>query len=443
MRWQITVVSLALLSSQLLITQTSAQTSGSHSPASPSRGWPGWGGPNRDFTSDATGLADAWPESGPPKLWQRALGEGHSGIAVDQNRLFTLYRPATGAKGSYTAREVIVALDAATGKTLWEHEYPASLDTMDFNYGAGPHSTPMVVGGRVFAVGTNKQFFALDAASGKVLWAHNFVSDFQSPANIVRYPVKPGYAASPLAYKDMIIAMVGGPGQGVIAFRQDDGRVVWRAGTYSDIAQASPQIINVGGQEQLVVVSNDGVHGLDPANGQPLWGPVPLEKQYGAHMSTPLWSAQDSQLLFSAGYDGGAKALQLTRTGGTTTVSELWFSNKLRVHFGNVVRIGDLYVGSSGDFGPSFLTAVHAGSGAVAWQNRAFSKAQMIPVDGKVLLLDEDGTLGLIKVAPDKASVLAKAPVTAATSWTAPTLVGTTLYVRDRANIMAFNLARP
>jgi outer membrane protein assembly factor BamB len=426
---------LALASTPLL-----AQPPASGPTVPTTQGWPGWGGPFRNFTSDAKGLVETWPESGPPKLWQRPLGEGHSAIAVEGNRLFTLYRPPTGQKGSYVAKEVIVALDAATGKTLWEHEYPASLETMDFNYGAGPHSTPMVVAGRVFAIGTNKQFFALDAATGQVLWAHNFVSEFQSPGNIVRYPVKPGYAASPLAYKDLIIAMVGGPGQGVIAFRQDDGRVVWRTGTFSDIAQASPQIINVGGQDQLVVVSNDGVQGFDPANGQPIWGPVALEKQYGAHMSTPLWSPQDSRLLFSAGYDGGAKALQLTQKGGATTVSELWFSNKLRVHFGNVVRVGDLYIGSSGDFGPSFLTAVNVNTGAVVWQNRAFNKAQLIPVDGKLLLLDEDGTLGLMKIAPEKATVLAKAPVTAATSWTAPTLVGTTLYVRDRANIMAFSL---
>jgi outer membrane protein assembly factor BamB len=311
---------------------------------------------------------------------------------------------------------------------------------MDFTNGAGPHVTPLVVGDRVFAAGTNKQFFALDRSTGKVIWSHDFVHDFKSAGNALRYPVKPGYAASPLSYKDMVIAMVGGPGQGVMAFRQDDGRVIWHAGTFSDIAQASPQLITLDGQDQLVVVSNDGVHGLDPESGAALWGPVALEKQYGAHISTPVWSEKDHLLFFTAAYDGGSKVLELSRNGQTTTARELWFSNKLRVHFGNVLRIGELYVGSSGDFGPSFLTAINARTGAVAWQDRSFGKANFIMADGKVILIDEDGTLGLLTVSPGKLTVLAKAMVSSATAWTAPSLAGTTLYLRDRANIMALDL---
>jgi hypothetical protein len=132
--------------------------------------------------------------------------------------------------------------------------------------------------------------------------------------------------------------------------------------------------------------------------------------------------------------------LELSRTGPTTTVKERWFSNKLRAHFGNVLRIGDLYIGSSGDSGPSFLTALDARTGAVAWQNRSFGKSNLLSADGKVILLDEDGTLGLLTVTPDKMTALARATVASATAWTAPTLVGTTLYIRDRANIMALDL---
>jgi hypothetical protein len=153
-----------------------------------------------------------------------------------------------------------------------------------------------------------------------------------------------------------------------------------------------------------------------------------------------VWSEKDHLLFFSAGYDGGSKVLELSRSGATTTVKELWFSNKMRVHFGNVLRIGGHYIGSSGDFGPSFLTALDARTGAVAWQDRTFAKANFVFADGKVILVDEDGTLGLLTVAADKMTVLARAPVAAATAWSAPTLVGTTLYLRDRATIMAIDL---
>src|SRR5687768_15017224 len=56
-------------------------------------GWTQWGGPHRNFMPDSKGLASAWPASGPKKLWSRALGEGHSAIAVDGGRLYTMYRP--------------------------------------------------------------------------------------------------------------------------------------------------------------------------------------------------------------------------------------------------------------------------------------------------------------------------------------------------------------
>ena len=60
-----------------------------------------------------------------------------------------------------------------------------------------------------------------------------------------------------------------------------------------------------------------------------------------------------------------------------------------------------------------------------------------------MLLLDEDGTLALAMLGPKEITVLAQAEVAEATSWTVPTLVGTTLYLRDRVNIMALDVGIP
>src|SRR5918999_5976039 len=54
--------------------------------------WQQWGGPRRNFMVDAPALADSWPQGGPRKLWERSLGEGHSAILADGNRLYTMYR---------------------------------------------------------------------------------------------------------------------------------------------------------------------------------------------------------------------------------------------------------------------------------------------------------------------------------------------------------------
>ena len=44
--------------------------------------WTQWGGPHRNFQTEATGIKDSWPASGPPVVWQRPMGEGYSSPSV-------------------------------------------------------------------------------------------------------------------------------------------------------------------------------------------------------------------------------------------------------------------------------------------------------------------------------------------------------------------------
>ena len=111
----------------------------SQRPASAGDAWRQWGGPNRNFMVDAKGLADAWPEGGPRAIWSRPLGPGHSSILVDDGRLYTMYRVGDGRarQGPWEAAESVIALDAATGKTIWEHKYASKIE--DF-LAAGPYA---------------------------------------------------------------------------------------------------------------------------------------------------------------------------------------------------------------------------------------------------------------------------------------------------------------
>ncbi len=114
----------------------------------------------------------------------------------------------------------------------------------------------------------------------------------------------------------------------------------------------------------------------------------------------------------------------------------------MRVHIGTVIRLGDYAYGASGDFGPAFISAVDMKTGAIAWQDRSFARAQLLYADGKLIVLDEDGALGLATVSPQGLKVLAKANVLNHLSWTPPTLAGTMLFVRDRRTMAAFELGK-
>ena len=88
-----------------------------------------------------------------------------------------------------------------------------------------------------------------------------------------------------------------------------------------------------------------------------------------------------------------------------------------------------------------FLTAFNWKTGKTAWRKRGFHKAQALLVSGKLLFLDEDGKLTLARVSPQGMEILGSAQLTDSVSWTLPTLVTTKIYLRDRKNIMALDLA--
>jgi hypothetical protein len=73
-----------------------------------------------------------------------------------------MYRPGedVGRGGPWEAEEVVIAMDAATGRTVWEYTYPP--EPLNFYFGAGPHASPLVVDDLLFTAGTSKQFHALD-----------------------------------------------------------------------------------------------------------------------------------------------------------------------------------------------------------------------------------------------------------------------------------------
>ena len=402
-----------------------------------SQEWTQWGGPHRNFISDATGLADSWPATGPRQLWSRPLGDGHSTIIAENGRLYTMYRPKREGfrRGEFAATESVIALDATTGETLWEHSYAAQ--PLNFRFGAGPHSTPLVVGNRLFTAGTNKQIHAFDKQTGKLLWSHDLVGEYGAPPTLIRPAVTAGYACSPLAYGDTVIVTAGGDDQAVMAFRQDNGALVWKSGDFL-ISPSSPILIDLAGQTQLVVVGGQTINGLNPGTGEILWS-HPHDTDGDMNNTTPTWG-DDNLLFVSSAYNGGSRGLRLANTSEGTIVKEEWFTRDMLVMYGTTIRLGDFIYGSSGGFGPAFITALDLRSGTTAWKERGLSRAHLLYADGKVILLDEDGNLVLAHVSPTGMTVHSRAEVLTGRSWTAPTLVGTTLFLRDRLVIKALDI---
>jgi outer membrane protein assembly factor BamB len=387
--------------------------------------WLQWGGPDRNFKVSSERINESWPAEGPKRLWSRPLGEGHSAILVDGGRLYTMFSNGT--------REVAISLDAATGRTMWEFAYEANTAGLDMSQGKGPHSTPLIVGNLIYTVGVKGTMHAIDKTNGRMVWKHDLWSEFKGHFD------DRGYSPSPIAYKNTVIVPVGGAaGQCLMAFDLQTGNLVWKSIDFTP-APASPIIINVSGQDQIIHLGSNEVYGADATNGNLLWS-YPHKTQYGLNISTPVWNSADNLLFISSGYGTGSRALQLTRNNNQTTAQQVWANNRMRVHFGTAIRLGDIVYGSSGDFGPAPFTAINVKTGQVVWQERGLARASFVDANGKFIILDEDGTLAIASPQPDKLNILSKAPVMSKLSWTVPTLVGTKLYLRDRSNIAALDL---
>lgn len=198
--------------------------------------WPQFGGPNGNFVVEGKGIAETWPAAGPRQLWKRVLGEGYSGVAVESGILYTMYSRATD--------EVVTALEASTGKTLWEYAYDKSKGPrMDLSNGPGPHATPLILGDRIFTIGIRARMHALDKKTSKPIWQKELYKDFPGSTEFDR-----GYAISPIAYKNTIIVKLGGPDHAIVALDPKDGSLRWRKHSFGN-APATPVIVQTGGRD--------------------------------------------------------------------------------------------------------------------------------------------------------------------------------------------------
>jgi outer membrane protein assembly factor BamB len=112
--------------------------------------WPQYSGPTGDRAAAGALPTRAFAAGGPKSAWRVPLADGFSSFAVSGGKAYTLV--------SRERHETLVALDAASGKELWaarlsavEYDGGADAGTDENQGGDGPRSTPSVADGRVVA----------------------------------------------------------------------------------------------------------------------------------------------------------------------------------------------------------------------------------------------------------------------------------------------------
>ena len=389
--------------------------------------WPQWGGPSRDFKSPETGLLDKWPDQGLSPLWVGQRTGNYATTIVDGDVVYSMY-------SANEDEEVLLALGAPDGMTVWTLRYTAPTPkSCKTDFGRGPNATPIVHDQHVMFIGFTGIMWCFDTTHSEYVWTKVLVKEFDAKVHEF------GYSISPIAYNDNVIVLTGGEKQGAVALKIGPGSVAWKSEPF-DVSYASPILIKVDGQDQLVVMSSTEVIGLDPQDGKVLWR-YPHANDFKNNCSTPVWG-DDNLLLVSSHADGGSRVLRLTQKGGKTDVREVWHSKEVRFFHSTPIRIGDFVYGCSGDQPPTFFTAVNIKTGKIAWKERGFNKVTCTYADGKMYILDEDGKLTLAKVSPKKLTVISSFKPLEKTAWAAPTIANGRLFIRDQKKFMPFDIAK-
>jgi outer membrane protein assembly factor BamB len=379
--------------------------------------WYQWRGPNRDGRSAETGLLKTWPAQGPPLAWRATgAGIGYSSFSASGGRLYTL--------GSRASSEFILAIDAATGKRVWDTTH-GSLFSND--RGDGPRGTPTVDGERLYALGGNGDLTCLEAKTGRILWSKNLLRDFRGS-----HPYW-GISESPLVVNDRVLVNAGGPNASIVALNKMDGTVLWRS--HSDEAGYSSAVLaKVGDTQQAVFFTGQRALGVSVRDGRMLWS-YDRVSNGTANIATPI--VRENRVFLSSDYGTGAALLELSATGAR----EVYFTRDMRNHHSSSVLVGDHLYG----FSSSILTSLRFDDGTVAWRDRSVGKGSLIYADGRLYLYSENGVVGLAEATPAGYREHGRFRINSGQlpTWSHPIITNGKLILREQDNVYAYNVKAP
>jgi outer membrane protein assembly factor BamB len=395
--------------------------------------WPQWRGRDRDGHAHGAKLPKTWPEKPPKPLWTAKVGEGQASPAVADGRLFVMGRDDKG-------NEIVWCLDAATGKEVWKLSYACAYKPSADSAGQGPKSTPTVDGDRVFAFGVKGMLHCLRVKDGEVLWKHDLHKLYWGVAKDQwgddAYSTCCGAAAAPLVYDKRVLLPVGGKKAGAVtAFERDTGKVAWHSPLKDRSSYASGMIAELAGKKQLVGFTGLRIGGFSLTDGSLLWG-EPFEARYEQTILTPV--IYKGKVI--VGGEGRATfALEVVKKGDKLAAKEVWKNDRLKAYMTSPVAVKDHLYGLS-ERGE--LVCVNLEDGETAWGAGAFGSYGSILAAGDVLLVtSKNGELHVVEANPKKFSRKARWKVTGNDPvWGHLALVGSRLYVRDKTDVVCYDL---
>ncbi|MDZ4780964.1 MAG: PQQ-binding-like beta-propeller repeat protein [Planctomycetia bacterium] len=373
--------------------------------------WPQWRGPARDGKIVST----PWPEKLNFELrWRKDLGPSYSGPVIAEDRVFT-------TETRNERDEILLAFDRKSGKELWRTEWAGAMNVPFFAKSNGDwiRATPAYDGKSLYVAGMRDVLVSLDAGSGDENWRVDFVERFKSPLPAF------GFVCSPLVTAEAVYVQAGA---GLVKLDRNTGETQWRSladeGGMWGSAFSSPLLTEIAGQEQLLAQTRTRLVGVNPKDGAELWT-RDIEAFRGMNILTP--TVYDDSVITSS-YGGKTILHRLNSVNGTITVDSAWED------------------GSQGYMSSPLIIEDHAflhlrnrrfacfdlRSGKQTWRTTPFAEYWSLVANGdRILALDCEGQLRLIRANPERYEELDSVKVADAPTWAHLAVCGDEVVVRE------------
>jgi outer membrane protein assembly factor BamB len=175
-----------------------------------------------------------------------------------------------------------------------------------------------------------------------------------------------------------------------------------------------------------VIVSEQGLSGIDPKGGKVLWNYEWDEKIQRVVQPARIGEAD---FLLGTTFSKGTRRVHVSRGKDGWTVEEVWKTKAISPYFNDMVIYNDHLYGFDG----AFLACVSLDKGQRCWKERGYGAGQVLLLDdqGVLLVLTETGDVALVVAQPSGCSELARIPALEGKTWNHPVIAHGRLYVRN------------
>lgn len=252
--------------------------------------WPRWRGPYDNGVARAA--APTKFSAAENILWKAEIpGRGHSSPVIWKDRIFLTTavptgKPAEPAPEPATAaaragkkgrgprgggmpllehRFVVMALDRATGKKIWEKVATTETPHEGHHgtYGSFASNSPVTDGDILIAFFGSRGVYAYDL-DGNLKWEKSF-GKFQMRLGF-------GEGTAPVLHEDTLILNFDHQGEDfIVALDKSTGKELWRTARDEESNWSAPLVIEHAGRTQVIVSATARVKSYDLETGEELW----------------------------------------------------------------------------------------------------------------------------------------------------------------------------